>query len=227
MCLPPVVQPARVVLGVHLGNKGPSPTWSWGSWHPPMTHSTPLCLAPPAPLPPQSHSGSLSPHQAHQGPLRLHPALGTKCLRHVGACGGGGRAVGAGWSWDPHPLSSPPRRGTWPKVNGGVEPLQGPAAELLCPRAVGGEEQHLAPQQRPKRAQQVPQVPVVAGVVAPVFVLHLQAGQGPAPSVHMAGLQPGPTAHWDKHPAPPFPPDTVRCCDRPQVGPENDLPAPA
>lgn len=62
MSLPPVVQPARVVLGVHLGEKVTlrvSPAQSWGSWHPSVSHippahlqpgaSTPLCLVPPSP----------------------------------------------------------------------------------------------------------------------------------------------------------------------------------
>ncbi|XP_066046216.1 tRNA endonuclease ANKZF1-like isoform X4 [Chamaea fasciata] len=47
-------------------------------------------------------------------------------------------------------------RDTWAKVNGGIEPLQRAIAQLLRPCAVGGEEQHLAPQQCPKGAQQVP-----------------------------------------------------------------------
>lgn len=68
----------------------------------------------------------------------------------------------------------------------------------------------------------MPQVPIVTGVVAPIFVLHLPAGQGLAPSVHVEGLQPTGTSSQ----LPSSLPTSSDVVTAPRVGPENYLPAP-
>lgn len=70
----------------------------------------------------------------------------------------------------------PPWAGAWPtcpKVDGSIEPLQGPAGHLPVCVPIGGEEDCVFTQEVLEHHAQVAKVVIIAGKIAPIFILHL------------------------------------------------------